>query len=131
MIRSLYVYLVLGTAVVGLGASLVGLGLYAWGLSGRLDLAETERDTALATASALKTDLENERAEVVRVNSLLESLENKEAEVRYVETVVNKEVVKYRDRVVNRCQLSRDWVCIANASAKGVPADCGAVEVQN
>lgn len=124
MIRSLYIYL-------GLGAAVVGLGLYAWGLSSRLDLAETERDTALATASALKTDLENERAEVVRVNSLLESLENKEAEVRYVETVVNKEIVKYRDRVVNRCQLSDDWVCIYNNSAKGLPADCSSGQVQN
>lgn len=122
--RSLYIYL-------GLGAAVVGLGLYSWGLSGRLDLAETERDTALATANALKTDLENERAEVVRVNSLLESLENKEAEVRYVETVVNKEIIKYRDRVVNRCKLSDDWVCIANASAQGLPADCSSGQVQN
>lgn len=124
MIRSLYVYL-------GLGAAVVGLGLYAWGLSGRLDLAETERDTALATASALKTDLENERAEVVRVNSLLESLENKEAEVKTVEKVITKEIKVYRDRVVNRCKLSDDWVCIYNNSAQGLPANCSSVQVQN
>lgn len=124
MMRSLYIYL-------GLGAAAVGLGLYSWGLMGRLDLVETERDTALATANALKTDLETERAEVVRVNSLLESLENKESEVRYVETVVNKEIVKYRDRVVNRCQLSDDWLCIHNAAATGLPADCGSGQVQS
>lgn len=117
-----------------IGGLVVVLLLAGWRLSvvsDDLKEAEKERDLALATANALKTDLENERAEVIRVNSLLESLENKEAEVRYVETVVNKEIVKYRDRVINRCQLSDDWVCIANASAQGLPADCGAVEVQN
>lgn len=117
-----------------MGGLVIALLLAGWRLSvvsDDLKEKEKERDTALATAKALKTDLENERAEVVRVNSLLESLENKEAEVRYVETVVNKEIVKYRDRVVNRCQLSDDWLCIHNAAATGLPADCGSSQVQS
>lgn len=107
------------------------LGLYSLGLRSERNLAQSERDTAVAAAKGLKEDLDAERAEVTRVNSLLESLENKEAEVRYVETIVNKEIVKYRDRVVNRCQLSREWVCIYNNSAQGLPADCGSGQVQN
>ena len=122
MIR-LWPYLAAGAILIGLSA-----GWYITSL--KLDSAKLERDTALAAANALKTDLENERAEVVRVNSLLESLENKEAEVRYVETVVNKEIVKYRDRVVNRCKLSDDWLCIHNAAATGLPSDCGSGQVQ-
>ena len=79
-----------------IGGLVVVLLLAGWRLSvvsDDLKEAEKERDAALATAKALRTDLENERAEVVRVNSLLESLENKEAEVRYAETVVNKEIL--------------------------------------
>lgn len=118
-------------AVLGAAATIAGLGLYAWGLNSKLDLAQAERDTVRAIAAGLEEDLESARAEVTRVNDLLFTLENKEAEIRYVETIVNKEIVKYRDRVVNRCELSADWVCIANAAASGVPADCSPGQVQN
>lgn len=123
MIR-LWKYLAAGAILIGLSA-----GWYITSL--KLDSANLERYTALATANALKTELENERAEVIRVNSLLESLENKEAEIVYVDKIVTKEVIKYRDRIVNRCHLVSDWVCIANSAASGVPADCGAVQVQS
>lgn len=124
MIRSLYVYLVLGAAVVG-------LGLYAWGLSSRLDHERERREFAEGWASSYADQLAIERDELHRVNQLLEDLQNKEAEIVYVDKIVTKEVIKYRDRIVNRCQLVSDWVCIANASAKGLPADCGTGQVQN
>lgn len=101
------------------------LGLYAWGLSNDLDLEREKRSQAESLASGLALDLASERAEALRVNSLLESLETKEAEIRYVETIVEKEIVRYRDRVTNRCTLSNDWLCIHNTAAKGVPTDCG------
>lgn len=124
MIRSLYVYL-------GLGAAVVGLGLYAWGLSGRLDHERERREFAEGWASSYADQLAIERDELHRVNSLLESLENKEAEVRTVEKVITKEIKVYRDRVVNRCQLSDDWLCIHNAAATGLPADCSTSQVQS
>ena len=121
--KSLYVYL-------GLGAAVVGLGLYAWGLSGRLDHERERREFAEGWASSYADQLAIERYEVHRVNQLLEELQNKEAEIVYVDKIVTKEVIKYRDRIVNRCQLVSDWVCIANSAASGVPADCGASQIQ-
>lgn len=115
----------------GAAASIVILSLSVWGLNSKLSLANKNLEDEKGKVKSLNAILEEERQEVIRVNSLLESLENKEAEVRYVETVVNKEIVKYRDRVVNRCKLSGDWVCIYNNSAQRLPANCGAVEVQN
>lgn len=124
MMRSLYIYL-------GLGAAVLGLGLYAWGLSGRLDHERERREFAEGWASSYADQLAIERDEVHRVNQLLEELQNKEAEIVYVDKVVQKEIVRYRDRVINRCQLSDDWVCIHNAAAKGLPADCGTGQVQS
>lgn len=124
MMRSLYVYL-------GLGAAVVGLGLYAWGLSGRLDHERERREFAEGWASSYADQLAIERDELHRVNQLLEDLQNKEVEIVYVDKIVTKEVIKYRDRIVNRCQLVSDWVCIANSAAYGVPADCGASQIQS
>lgn len=122
--RSLYVYL-------GLGAAVVGLGLYAWGLSGRLDHERERREFAEGWASSYADQLAIERDEVHRVNQLLEELQNKEAEIRYVDRVVQKEVIKYRDRVINRCQLSEHWLRIHNEAATGAGTDSGPSEVQD
>lgn len=116
---------------IGGAALLASLGVYVYIQSLRLDSAEKERDAALAAVALYSEQLEREREEILRVNLLLSDLETKEAEIRYVDRVVQKEIVKYRDRAVNRCQLSDDWVCVYNTSAQGLPAGCGSGQVQN
>lgn len=120
----LYLYL-------GAAAAFIGLSIYTWGLSNSLELSQDRLAQAEARATFLAADLAAERYEIVRVNEILDSLESKEAEVRTVEKVITKEIVKYRDSVVNRCQLSDDWVCIHNAAAAGLPADCSSGKVQS
>lgn len=115
----------------GVAVLFVILGIYTWGLSNSLELSQDRLAQAEARATVLAADLAAERYEIVRVNEILDSLESKEAEVRTVEKVITKEIVKYRDRDVIRCQLSDDWLCIHNASAQGSPADCSPGQIQN
>lgn len=118
-------------AAIGLVVAVALGGLYVKGLHSRLDFVELERDNAQASAKNLAEQVVNQKTEIARVNSLLLTLENKETEVRTVEKVITKEIVEYKDRVVNRCELSAEWVCIANAAARGVPGSCGTVKVSN
>jgi hypothetical protein len=92
---------------------------------------KTKLEQSESNLVAAKKTIEDERAELLRVNSILTDLETKEAEVRYVETIVEQEVIKYRDRVVNRCQLSDEWLSIHNRAASGTLGDSGTGEIQS
>lgn len=39
-------------------------------------------------------------------------------DIQYVDRIVTKEVIRYRDRVVNRCLLDPEWVHIYNLSTE-------------
>ena len=105
------------------------LGLYIWGLHNKLTVVNTNLKIERLRAENLADIIDKERSEAARLNSLLANLETKEAEVRTVEKVITRDIIKYRDRIINRCTLSADWVCLANASALGVSKDCGAIKV--
>lgn len=114
-------------AIAVLGA--LGGGWYVTSL--KLYTANQALAQARAYATAFEAQLNREREEVQRVNLLLSDLETKEAEIRYVDRVVQKEVIKYRDRVINRCQLSEHWLRIHNEAATGAGTDSGPSEVQD
>lgn len=55
-----------------------------------------------------------------------DALQETKEKIIYVDKIVTKEIIRYRDRVVNRCQLDSDWVRIHNQAATRVPKDSGA-----
>lgn len=65
--------------------SIAGLGLYAWGLNSKLDLAQAERDTALGNAAVFQQSLLTERQSRERAEQLnatyLEDLRNAKAAI--------------------------------------------------
>lgn len=44
-------------------------------------------------------------------------------EIQYVDREVTKEVIRYRDRVVNRCVLDPEWVRLHNLSTEQAGAE--------
>lgn len=67
--------------------------------------------SANAEVDALKADLERERR-------LMAAYQEIKQEIKYVDRVVTQEVIRYRDRVVDRCTLSPEWVYAHNLSVR-------------
>ena len=97
-------------------------------LSGRLDHERERREFAEGWASSYADQLAIERDEVHRVNQLLEELQNKEAEIVYVDKIVKRRLSNIGTALLIVASLSVIG-CVANA-ASGVPADCGAGQIQ-
>lgn len=62
----------------------------------------------------------DEKAKDEKATDQLETKYETETKVRieYVDRIVTKEVIRYRDRVVNRCVLDPEWVRLHNLSTE-------------
>jgi len=86
----------------------------------------------------IKSDFVTEQTKVVadekaKDETAVNQLETKyetitRVEIQYVDRIVTKEVIKYRDRVVNRCDLDAEWVRIYNLSTEQAGAESAASE---
>lgn len=102
-------YAVISLLVVGLS-----FGWYQSHLSTKIaeQNAQTEKDKAEAVVLQL-SELKTTNA---KVNLLLAKYQTTKKEVEYVDRIVTKEVIRYRDAVPNRCLLSGMWVNTYNLS---------------
>jgi len=114
-------YLAGGAVIV-----IVVLGLSLKIAMGKVEAANTALDLEKATVKSL-----NEAARLVDENAKIlananNTLQETKEKIIYVDKIVTKEIIRYRDRVVNRCQLDSDWVRIHNQAATRLPEDSGA-----
>ena len=110
------VRLYLGLAVL---AATAGIG---WHYSTVID----ERDDFKLRAEKAESAVEAAEKEDTRVAVITDAHVQTVEKIVYVDKIVTKEVVKYRERVVNRCELNSEWVRIHNQAAAGLPEDPGA-----
>lgn len=97
--------------------------LSGWHYSSVVKDLESFKSRANKAEEALKAlDEENNR-----VSDITDAHAKTVEKIVYVDKIVTKEVVKYRERVVNRCALSPEWVRIHNQAASGVQEDPGAI----
>lgn len=106
----------LGLAVISVA------GLAGWHYSTVID----ERDEFRSRAEKAEKAVEAAEKEDKRVNVITDAHVQTVEKIVYVDKIVTKEVVKYRERVVNRCELNAEWVRIHNQAAAGLPEDPGA-----
>jgi len=81
-----------------------------------------EKEMVKSLTEAARIADENAKI-LANANNVLQETKEK---IIYVDKIVTKEIIRYRDRVVNRCQLDSDWVRIHNQAATRVPQDSGA-----
>jgi hypothetical protein len=115
------------TRYLAVGALLVIVWL---GLSLKIALSEAkEAKRDLADEQLAKAQLQsNFEAYQIKVSRLIltnEKLQETKERIVYVDKIVTKEIIKYRDRVVNRCQLDNDWVRIHDKAATRVSENSG------
>lgn len=84
-----------------------------------------ERDHYKFRAETAESAIIAAKAEDKRVNVITDTHTKTVEKIVYVDKIITKEVVKYRDRVVNRCELNSEWVRIHNQAASGLPEDTG------
>jgi len=107
------IYKALGVMFLAILAGIL-YGFYQWE-SAIEDKVAAEN----TTASAQKTI--EQKVEVAKVEEkVLVQYQEVKTEIKYVDREVTKEVIKYRDRVVDRCVLNAEWVRIYNASLQPV-----------
>jgi len=88
----------------------------------RYDYVVKDRDQLkanyeMATAAADQYR-EQVQSEVKRNNEILDKHHDAEAKIEYVDKIITKEVIRYRDRVVTRIELPADFVRIYNESTE-------------
>lgn len=108
----------LGLAVISVA------GLAGWHYSTVID----ERDDYKSRAEKAEKAIDAAKEEDTRVATITDEHVQTVEKIVYVDKIVTKEVVKYRDRVVNRCGLNAEWVRIHNQAAAGLPEDPGSGE---
>lgn len=99
----------------------VGIGAFGWHYGTVLD----ERNHLRVSLKTAQDDLAAAKAEEDRVSVITDAHIQTMEKIVYVDKIINKEIVKYRERVVNRCQLDAKWVRIHDQAASGVPEDPG------
>lgn len=103
-------------------AVLAAAGLGGWHYSSVID----ERDAFKSRAEKAEKAVQAAEKEDTRVNVITDAHVQTVEKIVYVDKIVTKEVVKYRERVVNRCELNSEWVRIHDQAAAGLPEDPGA-----
>ena len=73
----------------------------------------SDKNLAIQTINTIQQDAEKTR-------KLLEGYENVKTQIEYVDRIVTKDVIRYRERIVNRCELSPDWVRIHDQATASV-----------
>lgn len=81
-----------------------------------------DKNIAIQTINTIQQDAEKTR-------KLLEGYENVKTQIEYVDRIVTKDVIRYRERVVNRCELSNDWVRIHDQATASVYTESPATGV--
>lgn len=109
----------IGLAVL---AATAGIG---WHYSTVID----ERDAFKSRAENAESTIAAAEKEDTRVAAITDAHVQTVEKIVYVDKIVTKEVVKYRERIVNRCELNSEWVRIHNQAAAGVSEDPGAVSI--
>ena len=79
------------------------------------DQLKLNYEMATAAADQYRAQVE---AETKRNNEILDKHHDAEAKIEYVDKIVTKEVIRYRDRVVTRVELPADFVRIYNESTE-------------
>jgi hypothetical protein len=105
--------------------AIVVLGLSLKIAMGEVNEAKRDLKDEISTRVKLQVDFDqfkNQAQQVAVTNNVLQETKEK---IIYVDKIVTKEIIRYRDRVVNRCQLDGDWVRIHNQAATRVPEDSG------
>lgn len=78
---------------------------------------ETSSKANKVVIDAQKVVADEKKKDEVATNKLETKYETiTKTEIQYVDREVTKQVIVYKDRVVNRCHLNDDWVRIHNLS---------------
>jgi len=104
------------------GAILIVLGLFLSIFWLRDSLQDAKTEAAMEKAAKVQAvqTISSIQKNAAADHKLLEGYQSVKTEIQYVDKIVTKEVIRYRERVVNRCELSPDWVRIHDQSAAGV-----------
>lgn len=114
----MYKYSVIALVIVGLG-----FGWYQSNL--KEDNAILAKETAESQFQMIDKQLRKINADLDRVEKLITDYQKVKQEIQYVDREVTKQVIEYRDRVTNRCQLNGMWVSTYNLSTLS-PAESAA-----
>lgn len=101
-------------SVAGLIIVCLGFGWYQSNL--KEDIAVKAKDAAELRFDSINAELMKIGEDLDRVEKLMTDYQQTKQEVQYVTKETTKQVIEYRDRVVNRCQLSSVWVSTYNTS---------------
>lgn len=81
-------------------------------------------------AAQTKLAAESKKADEVAVNKIQTKYETiTKVDIQYVDRIVIKKVIEYRDRVPDRCMLHPEWVRTYNLSTEQVRAESAASEL--
>jgi len=103
-----------------LASWLVAVAWIAW-QNERLNTANNAVTGLTVAKEALELKIQGMDRDRKFTEELLAEYENRKEEIRYVDRIVTKTVVEYRDRVVDRIVLPAEWVCAYNLSTMRVP----------
>jgi len=87
------------------------------------DQLKLNYEMATAAADQYRAQVE---AETKRNNEILDKHHNAEAKIEYVDKIVTKEVIRYRDAVPIRIQLDDKWVRAYNLSTESAHSESAA-----
>lgn len=107
--------------LVGVLASWLVGGAWIFWQSERLNTANNAVTGLTIAKEALELKIQGMDRDRKFNEELLAEYENRKEEIRYVDRVVTKTVVEYRDRVVDRIVLPAEWVCAYNLSTMRMP----------
>lgn len=107
--------------LIGLGV-VAAVGTFGWHYGSVID----ERDDYRSRAEKAEKAIDAAKEEDTRVNVITDAHVKTVEKIVYVDKIVAKEVIKYRERVVNRCELNAEWVRIHNQAATGLPENTSA-----
>lgn len=106
-------YLAIGLAAI---IALSSFGLWLHGVISDRDKFEASAKFEKAQKDIAIKTLDEQAAEQAHTNSILEVYHESEAKIQYVDRVVTKQVIEYRDRNHVRIQLPDDFVRAYNDS---------------
>jgi hypothetical protein len=106
--------------------AIVILGLSLKISMGEVKEAKRDLKDEVASRAQLQVNFDqfkNQAQQVAATNNILQEAKER---IVYVDKIVTKEIIRYRDRVTNRCQLDNDWVRIHDQAATRLPENSGA-----
>lgn len=101
-------------SLFGLIIMCLAFGWYQSNAATSLAKAEAKKEKALA--ESVSKQLADAKTEKERVDILLTNYQTTKQEIKYVDRVVTKTVIEYRDIAVDRCPIDGLWVYTYNLS---------------